>query len=243
MNASRLTVAAVAACILAAIAMAPEGVAQLGGSPPATFQTVEAGAFLLKDEDGEIVGGLTTGPGLLDLTDPNTAKALRGSPVLFLRQDSLQVAVFFIGSTANLQVGHKSGPNTTLAASSWGAEVKVEDDPFGRKNRVRIDAGDLGRLGSGNAEIEISTRDRNGKMQHTKVLADIEGLQMERELLDRHRFATQSQAQLTVFEYLEGWYNPHRRHSALGQRSPINYERFHFSKGINPNGKLSVKSG
>ena len=66
---------------------------------------------------------------------------------------------------------------------------------------------------------------------------------LERELLDRHRFATQSQAQLTVFEYLEGWYNPHRRHSALGQRSPINYERFHFSKGINPNGKLSVKSG
>ena len=55
---------------------------------------------------------------------------------------------------------------------------------------------------------------------------------LERELLDRHRFATQSEAQLTIFEYLEGWYNPHRRHSALGQRSPINYERFHFSKGI-----------
>ena len=27
------------------------------------------------------------------------------------------------------------------------------------------------------------------------------------------------------FEYLEGWYNPHRRHSALAYQSPINYER------------------
>ena len=51
---------------------------------------------------------------------------------------------------------------------------------------------------------------------------------LERELLDRHRVSTRSQAQLTVFEYLEGWYNPHRGHSALGQRSPINYEKYHI---------------
>ncbi|HZP41188.1 MAG TPA: IS3 family transposase, partial [Candidatus Binatia bacterium] len=25
--------------------------------------------------------------------------------------------------------------------------------------------------------------------------------------------------------YIEGWYNPHRRHSALDYRSPVNYER------------------
>ena len=66
---------------------------------------------------------------------------------------------------------------------------------------------------------------------------------LERELLDRHRFATHAEARLAVFEYLEGWYNPHRRHSALGQQSPANYEKYHLSKGVNPNGKLSVKSG
>ena len=64
---------------------------------------------------------------------------------------------------------------------------------------------------------------------------------LEREVLDRHRFATH--AELAVFEYLEGWYNRHRRHSALGQRSPVNYENYHLSKGVDPNEKLSVKSG
>jgi putative transposase len=48
---------------------------------------------------------------------------------------------------------------------------------------------------------------------------------LECELLDRHRFRTQAEARLAVFEYFEGWYNPHRRHSALDYRSPINYER------------------
>ncbi len=30
---------------------------------------------------------------------------------------------------------------------------------------------------------------------------------------------------MAVFEFIEGWYNPHRRHSALDYDSPINYER------------------
>lgn len=48
---------------------------------------------------------------------------------------------------------------------------------------------------------------------------------LECELLDRQRFPTQATARLAVFEYIEGWYNPHRRHSALDYRSPVNYER------------------
>jgi putative transposase len=50
---------------------------------------------------------------------------------------------------------------------------------------------------------------------------------LECELLDRTRFKTQVDARLAVFEFIEGWYNPHRRHSALDYLSPINYERSH----------------
>jgi putative transposase len=48
---------------------------------------------------------------------------------------------------------------------------------------------------------------------------------LEREVLNRRRFKTQAEARMAIFEWLEGWYNPHRRHSALSYLSPINYER------------------
>jgi putative transposase len=50
---------------------------------------------------------------------------------------------------------------------------------------------------------------------------------LERELLNRRRFRSQAEARMAVFEWIEGWYNPHRRHSSLGYRSPVNYERAH----------------
>ena len=47
---------------------------------------------------------------------------------------------------------------------------------------------------------------------------------LECELLERRRFKTQVEARLAIFDFIEGWYNPHRRHSALGYQSPIDYE-------------------
>ena len=47
---------------------------------------------------------------------------------------------------------------------------------------------------------------------------------LECELLDRRSFRSQTEARLAIFQFIEGWYNPHRRHSALGQRSPVDYE-------------------
>jgi putative transposase len=48
---------------------------------------------------------------------------------------------------------------------------------------------------------------------------------LECELLDRRKFRTKAEARMAIFEFIEGWYNPGRRHSALGYRSPIDYER------------------
>ena len=48
---------------------------------------------------------------------------------------------------------------------------------------------------------------------------------LEREVLNRRRFTSQAEAKMAIFDWLEGWYNPHRRHSSLGYRSPVNYER------------------
>ena len=38
---------------------------------------------------------------------------------------------------------------------------------------------------------------------------------LECELLARRRFASQAEARMAVFRFIEGWYNPHRPHSAL----------------------------
>ena len=48
---------------------------------------------------------------------------------------------------------------------------------------------------------------------------------LECELLDRRSFKTKTEARLAVFTWIEGWYNPRRRHSALGYRSPMNFEQ------------------
>ncbi len=52
---------------------------------------------------------------------------------------------------------------------------------------------------------------------------------LECELLDRVRFATPAAARLAVFDFIEGWYNPRRRHSALDYLSPLAYERRYAS--------------
>lgn len=48
---------------------------------------------------------------------------------------------------------------------------------------------------------------------------------LECELLDRTVFRNRSEARLGVFDFIEAFYNPKRRHSSIGYLSPVNYER------------------
>ena len=50
---------------------------------------------------------------------------------------------------------------------------------------------------------------------------------LECELIDRESFRTRSHARMAVFSFIEGFYNPRRRHSTLGDLSPAEFERHH----------------
>jgi putative transposase len=52
---------------------------------------------------------------------------------------------------------------------------------------------------------------------------------LEVELIARSDWATQTEARADVFEYIEVFYNRIRRHSGIGQRSPLEFEEHHRS--------------
>lgn len=80
---------------------------------------------------------------------------------------------------------------------------------FGRRLRA---AGVLGSMGSiGDA--------------YDNAMAESFFSTMQRELLDEQpRWATRHQLAQAVFEWIEAWYNPRRRHSSIGSVSPIDFE-------------------
>ncbi len=47
---------------------------------------------------------------------------------------------------------------------------------------------------------------------------------LQLELLDQHRWATRAELASAIFDWIEGWYNPRRRHSYCNMLSPIDYE-------------------
>ena len=48
---------------------------------------------------------------------------------------------------------------------------------------------------------------------------------MQLELLDRQSWTTRAELARAIFEWIEGWYNPRRRHTSIGNLSPVDYER------------------
>jgi len=66
---------------------------------------------------------------------------------------------------------------------------------------------------------------------------------LECELIDRIRFDSHAAARREIFSFIEGWYNPHRRHSSLGYLSPVNFERRHLFTRRSESVNLSTKAG
>jgi putative transposase len=60
---------------------------------------------------------------------------------------------------------------------------------------------------------------------YDNALAESFFASLKTELLLRHTFATRKAARVALFDYIEGFYNSHRLHSALGFLSPAEFER------------------
>lgn len=94
----------------------------------------------------------------------------------------------------------------TIAHSDHGAQYTSW--AFGRRLRA---AGLLGSMGS------------IGDCFDNSVAESFFGT-LQLELLDEHRWDTRQQLGLAIFDWIEAWYNPRRRHSYCQMLSPVDYE-------------------
>src|SRR3954471_22000863 len=53
------------------------------------------------------------------------------------------------------------------------------------------------------------------------------GARCNSELLDSRSWKTRAELANAIFEWIECWYNPKRRHSSIGMLSPVDYEAHH----------------
>lgn len=106
----------------------------------------------------------------------------------------------------------RPAPGRTVLHSDRGSQYTSW--AFGHRLRQAGLLGSMGRVGSAydNAMMEsfFST--------------------LQRELLDRRKWQTRKELASAIFEWIEAWYNPHRRHSSIGHLSPVAYERLYTAK-------------
>jgi putative transposase len=98
-------------------------------------------------------------------------------------------------------------PGQTIAHSDHGAQYTSW--AFGRRLRT---AGLLGSMGS------------IGDCYDNSMAESFFGT-LQLELLDGHRWTSRQQLALAIFEWIECWDNPNRRHSSIAMLSPIAYEQ------------------
>jgi putative transposase len=113
--------------------------------------------------------------------------------------DALQMAIW----------RRRPAPGATIAHSDHGSTYTSW--AFGRRLRG---AGILGSMGS------------IGDCFDNAVAESFFGT-LQLELLDEHRWENRQQLALAVFEWIEAWYNPKRRHSYCNMLSPVDYEAAH----------------
>jgi putative transposase len=87
------------------------------------------------------------------------------------------------------------------------------------------------KIGRFNESIKFDYMSRKGNCWDNAV-AESFFKTMKAELIYHRKFATRQEARLAVFEYIEGWYNRKRRHSALGYRTPCHLESLYLENTV-----------
>jgi putative transposase len=82
----------------------------------------------------------------------------------------------------------------------------------------------LGSVREGRVTVPRPLVDGLGRGAYDNAMDESFFAPLECELLDRRRFASQAEAKMACFSFIEGWYNPVQLHSALGYRAPMAYE-------------------
>jgi putative transposase len=113
--------------------------------------------------------------------------------------DALQMAIW----------RRRPAPGATIAHSDHGSTYTSW--AFGRRLRG---AGLLGSMGT------------VGDCFDNSVAESFFGT-LQLELLDEHHWESRQQLALAIFEWIEAWYNPKRRHSYCNMLSPVDYEAAH----------------
>ena len=117
----------------------------------------------------------------------------------------------------------RAAANVTLLAQIEAAHLE-SDATYGMP-RIRAELADQGVVAS--RKRIASVRPSMGTVgdAYDNAMAESFFATLERELIDRRNWNTHTEARLAIFTWIEVWYNPHRRHSSLGQISPITFER------------------
>ncbi len=122
----------------------------------------------------------------------------------------------------------QSSLDRSLALDALRAAIRIRrPDPFAglvchSDRGSQYASGDYQRLLSGHG-IRCSMSRKGNCYDNAPVESFFASL--KRELIHRSRFASREEARTAIFEWIEGWYNRKRRHSALGYMSPEAFER------------------
>ena len=124
-------------------------------------------------------------------------------------QASLETAVVL--DALNMAIGQRQ-PTAVIHHSDHGSQYTSVQ--FGKRCR------------------EVGVRPSMGSVGdcYDNAMAESFFATLECELLARRRFKTHAEARMAIFAFLEGWYNPRRRHSSLGRVSPLTFEQKHHEE-------------